>query len=297
MKNNKYYTELVSVFSAISENEISSRDKLQMPCNQNIYAELWFATQNFINYFALASKSHRSSKGGYVVGNAEKVRTLVSRGIELEDIRRNILTHVLNKMDYILAQPIEKQINYTYHVINNCVYDEFRKLPPADVAVVSLHDKIKGKNVSTEDTTELQDFISDHTTPEDEIVARETLNEILMTRKAKVLDEITLLASKPAEIFVRLCSKHLDMKPAAIANLLFEKGVTASFATVLMLVSDKYDIPLDMIRNHLTNKAITEEAVKLDTNDESKVSAQISRLVYRADKRLKKQTYFERSRV
>lgn len=285
MTANKHYTRFAAVLSTINEEGISPLDKLQTPCNEAIYAELWLAVQGFINHYVLRSKSHLNLKGELVEGNADKVRLLVSRGVELEDIRGNILTHVLCKMDYILAQPIEKQINYTYRMINNCVYDEFRKLPPADVIVVSLHDKVKGRNISSEDASELQDFISDPNTPEDEITARETVNEVFMTRRTEVLNEIVLLSNKPAEVFVCL-SKHLGMKPAAISDMLMKKGVTASFAAVLMSISDKFDIPLGEIRNHLANKDITEESVKLDTNDGSKVSAQISRLVYRAGKRL-----------
>ena len=173
-------------------------------------------------------------------------------------------------------------------MINNCVYDEFRKLPPADMVVVSIHDKVKGNNNSSKNTSELQDFISAPTTPEDELIAKETLQEIFAAAQAEVLEEIARLANKPAEVFVHMCSKHLNMKPAAIAELLFKNGPAASFATMLMSISNKFNIPLDEIRSHLGHKVITEASVKLDTNDESDVRAQVSRLAYRASKRLKK---------
>lgn len=289
MTTNKHYKRFTSILSTINLKGISTAEELCAPCNEGIYAELWLAAQNFINYFALASKSHRNSKGEYVKGNADKVRTLVSHGLDLEDIRGDILVHILSKMNRILSQPPEKQANYVYKTINNCIYSQLRKLSPADVVVVSLQDKVKRSDASGENASEIQDFIADFNTPEDEIVAKETVNEIFMNKRAEVLNEITFLANKPTEVFVRLCSKHLGMKPAAIAELLLKKGVTTSFSMVLMFVSDKFDISLGEIYNHLTNKAITEESVKLDTNDKTQISAQISRLVYRADRRLSKQ--------
>lgn len=287
MKTNKHYERLRTILSVINERGISSTSELQKPCHNKIYAELWFAVQGFINYCALCSKTHFNSERKQVHGNSEKIRALRSSGFEVEDIQGDILVHVFSKMDMILKQPFEKQINYTYRIINNCIYDQFRKLPPIGMSVVSLNDKIKGKNISPEDACEIQDLVADYNTPEDQTIAWETVNEIYEAKRASIFNEIALLYQKPSEVFVQLCSKHLNMKPAAITKLLLDKGVTESFTIVLIAVANEFSIPLNSLRNALKNKVVSEESLKLDTKDESKVSAQVSRLIYRAGKRLK----------
>ncbi|WP_434309867.1 hypothetical protein [Hominifimenecus sp. rT4P-3] len=286
MTNQKHCERLEAVLSSISEQGIRTIAELKHPGNETLYAELWLAVQNFINFYALYSKSHYNAQKERVEGNAEKIRTLLSRGVLLEDIRSNILVHLLSKFDLVLAQPVEKQKNYCYRIVNNCVIDEFRKLPPAGIDVVSLHDKVKGGKVSSDDACELQNFIADPNTPEEEYLARERVKEIFAAKKEDLLNEITLLAKKPAEVLVRLCSKHLNMKPAAISALLMENGAAAAYAKVLKAVSEKYHVDLDAIRELVSSNAITQDSFKLDTIDEAKVSAQISRLAYRAEHRL-----------
>lgn len=287
MTNQKHCERLEAVLSSISKQGIQTIAELKRPDNEALYAELWLAVQNFINFYALYSKSHYNAQKERVEGNAEKIRTLLSRGVLLEDIRGNILVHLLSKFDLVLAQPVEKQKNYCYRIVNNCVINEFRKLPPAGMDVVSLHDKIKGGKASSDDACEVQNFIADPNTPEEEYMARERVKELFTAKREELLKEITLLAKKPAEVLVRLCSKHLNMKPAAISALLIENGATTAYAKVLRAVSEKYHVDLDTIRKLVASNAITQESLKLDTADETKVSAQISRLVYRAEHRLR----------
>ena len=286
MNINKYYSRFASVLSIINQHSITSKEELDAPCNEALCVDLWYAAQDFINHYALASKTHRNSKSEIVEGNAEKIRTLVSRGFDLNDIRGDILAHVFSKMDHILAQPLEKQVFYVYRTINNCVYDQLRKLPPTGVVVMSLQDKVKGADASSENGSEIQDFIADPNTLEDEVIAKETVNELYLVKKAEIIREISLLADRPAEVLARLCAKHLAMKPAAIARMLAEYGASTAYAKALMSVADKFGIQADEIRKPLSFKAITDESLKLDTGDENQISAQVSRLVYRADKRL-----------
>ena len=297
MITNKHANRYAAVLTKINEKAICSYAELSNPVYEGLCEELWFATQNFINFCALTSKSSRNCKGERIDGNAERIRVLISQGIELDDIRSEILVHVISKMDYILKQPIEKQVNYTYRMVNNCVYDAFGKLPPADIKLVSLNDQVLGKSNSEEDNSELQDFISDGISAEDEVVAQETVVEKILAKKtedevrakelkASIIKEISLLAQKPAEVFVRLACKHLALKPAKVATMLMEKGAVTAYAEVINMISKNYHISLSDIRFALGANMITDKALKVDTGDENKVRAQISRLTYRAEKNL-----------
>lgn len=294
MTSNKHADRFSAVLTMVNNMAISSYEELNKPTNENLYTELWLATQNFINYYALTSKSSRNYKGERIDGNAEKVRALIARGADLDDIRSEILVHVISKLDYILKQPIEKQVNYTYRMINNYVYSELRKMPPADIKLVSLQDQVSGNSNSDDDTSELQDFISNGISAEDEVLAWETVREKFSARKVEeseqrtsILKEISCLSEKPAEVFVRLSCKHLALKPAKVAEMLMEKGAVTAYAEVISLISKNYNIRLSDIRLAMGASVITDESLKLDSRDVSKVRAQISRLTYRAEKSLK----------
>lgn len=293
MTSNKHANRYAAVLTMVKNQAISCYDELNSPKYEFLYTELWLATQNFINFYALASKSSRNSKGERIDGNAERVRALISHGVELDDIRSEVLVHVLSKMDYILKQPIEKQVNYTYRMINNYIYTELRKLPPANIKLLSLQDQVAGSRNADDDTSELQDFISNSISAEDEVLARETVREMFNTRKVEeseqkisILKEISRLSEKPAEVFVRLACKHLAMKPAKVAEMLMEKGAVTAYTEVINLISKKYHILLSDIRFALGANEITDKSLKVDSGDESKVRAQISRLTYRAEKNL-----------
>lgn len=287
MKNKNYGKEFAAALLTIHEKGIQSLDQLKLPCNQESYEKLCLTARDFICYHALYSKSHGSSKGKCLQGNQAKIRALLSRGMELEDIRSDVFVYVISKLDYILSQPIEKQANYTYCVINNYILSKFKELPPANITVMSLNQQVRGQYLTSDNPSEIQDFIATLDTAESEVIAKETAEEYAMAQKTKILEEIMGLSQRPAEVFMRLCV-YLRKKPADIAELLMEKGLVQSYVAVLAATAQKYHIPFAVMGECLGKNAICQETFKLNTKDKTQISAQVSRLIYRANKRLQK---------
>lgn len=287
-KDNKHIENLNDRFYAVKETGVTTLKELQEPEFAALYTGLWLAAKSFINYCALCSKSRVNSKGKRIEGNAAKVRILVSCGFDIEDIRGNVLCRVFDKMDHILAQPHEKQLAYTYKIINNYINDELRKIAPYDVIVpvVPFDGEIKGKN--GEDTYKLYDVIAAPDTVEDVFMAKETVREFIAARKNAVLNEIACLAKRPAEVFVHLCSKQLGMKTAAIRQMLIEHDLDECFAIALIGTAENNGIPVTELRAQLANAALDREMFKLDTCDEKKVLNKLYKLTHKANEHLKR---------
>lgn len=299
MTNNKHYERLASILSTIEEKGISTAYDLKAPKNKALWDELYFATQDFINYYALASKTSKNKKGDIVPGNTDKVKFLAEEGgMELYDIQMDILLHVIKKIDYVLAQsPVAKKTSYAYKIVNNEVNSMLRKLPP--VVLVPWGTPINSD--TNEDGAVLADIVGDDTTynPERLYFKRETINELKKELKAKkareqaekretILNEITILNKRPSEVLCRLACTHLSMKPRELAVLIIDKGCELAYAEIIFEVAKQNRIELSEIRNIIAGYELTAESVKADTNSAEQVAGQISRLVYRADKRLGK---------
>lgn len=298
MTNNKHYERLASILSTIEEKGISTADELKTLQNRALWDELYFATQDFINYYALASKTSKNKKGDIVPGNADKVKFLTEEGgTEFYDIQMDILLHVIKKMDYVLAQsPVAKKISYAYKIVNNEVNSMLRKLPP--VALVPWDTPINSD--TNEDGAVLADIIGDDTyNPESLYFECETINELkkelktkqareLAEKKESILHEVALLSKRPAEVMVRLACTHLCMKPRKLARLIIDKGCELAYAEIIFEVAKQNHIEFSEIRNIIAGHELTAESVKADTNSAEQVAGQISRLVYRADKHLNK---------
>lgn len=298
MTNNKHYERLASILSTIEKEGISTAYDLKAPKNKALWDELYFATQDFINYYALASKTSKNKKGDIVPGNTDKVKFLTEEGgMELYDIQMDILLHVIKKMDYVLAQsPVAKKTSYAYKIVNNEVNSMLRKLPP--VVLVPWDTPINSD--TNEDGAVLTDIVGDDTyNPERLYFERETINELKKELKAKkareqaekrktILNEITILNKRPSEVLCRLACTHLSMKPRELAGLIIDKGCELAYAEIIFEVANQNHIELSEIRNIIVGYELKAKSVKADTNSAEQVAGQISRLVYRADKRLGK---------
>lgn len=265
-----------------------------------LYTEFWLALQGFC-HFALLSKTGGKNRDGEILpGNAGKIEALENRGAATRDeVETDCLIKIIEKLDLVLRQPIEKQKNYCYTICNNMVNDCFRKLPPDDFKCVPLNETITGARVEAEDTYTYENIIADDTyNPERLQIERETVRELRQELQAKrareqaesreaILREVALLSKRPAEVLVYLCSK-LGMKSAAIAEFIIENGAVTSYAKVLMRVSDQFCIPLSQLQDHMKNSEIAEKDLKLDTKDEGKVMDQVYHLKSRAKKRIDK---------
>lgn len=279
-------TAFVNILNSIHEEGINTKDALT--ANQHLYNEFGAALMDFC-HFALLSN-----------GNIRKIDELEKRGVATRaDLESDCVMKIIEKLDRILHQPIEKQKNYCYTVCNHLLDDCF-DLPQNKFTTVSLDSTIKGTSVDAEDAYTWLDTIGNDTyNPERMHIERETVRELKKELKAKqareqaekkeaILHEVALLSKRPAEVMVRLACTHLSMKPRELAGLIIDKGCELAYAEIIFEVAKQNRIELSEIRSIIAGHELTAESVKADTNSAEQVAGQISRLVYRADKRLSK---------
>jgi hypothetical protein len=266
---------------------------------EQLYADFWLALQDFCHY-ALLSKTGRKSKDGEIgLGNAGSVALLESLGVNTrEDLEADCMIKVVDKLDNVLRNPIEKQKNYCYTMINNMVADCFRNLRKNDIKIVSLNETIEGNGIAEEDAYTLEDTIADYTyEPETLHEQSDTIKELSEKLKAKrahevaekreaILHDLTELKDCPAQWMAWLACTHLGLKSREVTSRIMERGTSAAFAELNLEVAVKNNIEPSCITDVLAGCEPTEKSVKADTNDPKQISAQISRLAYRAGKHL-----------
>lgn len=292
-------TAFVNILNTIHEVGIATKATLM--ADQLLYTEFWFALTEFCHFALLSKTSGKNAEGEILPGNYGKIDVLEIRGATTRDeIETDCVIKIIEKLDLVLRQPIEKQKNYCHTICNNMVNDCFRKLPPDNFKIVSLNSTIEGTNIAAEDAYTYEDIIADDTyNPERLHVEHETVMELekqlktkqareLAEKKKSILHEVALLSKHPAEVLVRLACTHLCMKPRELASLIIDKGCELAYAEIIFEVTKQNHIELSKIRNIIAGHALTAESVKADTNSAEQVAGQISRLVYRADKRLSK---------
>lgn len=288
-------TNFVNILNTIHEAGIATKAALMN--DYLLYTEFWLALTEFCHFALLSKTSGKNAEGEILPGNSGKIEALEIRGaITRDEIEPNCVIKIVEKLDLILRQPIEKQKNYCYAICNNMVNDCFRKLPPDDFKIVSLNSTIEGTSVAAEGAYTYEDIIADDTyNPERLHIERETVKELkakqakeLAEKKESILHEVVLLSKRPAEVMVRLACTHLCMKPRELASLIIDKGCELAYAEIIFEVAKQNHIELSKIRNIIAGHELTAESVKADTNSAEQVAGQISRLVYRADKRLSK---------
>lgn len=158
---------------------------------QSLYTEFWFELKDFCHFALLSKTIGKNSKGEILLGNTEKIEMLECRGaITRDEIEIDCAIKIIEKLDLVLHQPIEKQKNYCYAICNNMVNDCFRKLPPDDFKIVSLNSMIEGTSIAPEDTYTYEDIITDDTyNPERVYFERETIKELKKELEAKEATE------------------------------------------------------------------------------------------------------------
>lgn len=289
----------VNILNTIHKEGITSKAVLM--ADQLLYTDFWFALKDFCHFALLSKTGGKNNKGEILPGNSGKIDALEIRGVTTRDeIETDCVIKIIEKLDLVLRQPIEKQKNYCYTICNNMVNDCFRRLPPNDFKVVPLNGTIEGTGIDAEDAYTYEDVIPDFTYDPDRVFSeKETIKELTKELRAKqareqtekkesILHEIALLSKRPAEVMVRLACTHLGMKPRELANMIISKGCELTYAEVIFDVAKKNNIELASIRNIIADHKVTAESVKADTNEHDAVAGQISRLVYRADKRINK---------
>ena len=289
-----------NILNTIHQKGITSKASLM--ADQQLYASFWLAAQDFAT-FCLFSKTGKTTKAGkQLAGNNIKVDILEAHGITTrEDITMDCVVRMVEYAENMLQKPtVAYMKNYANSIVNSVVNTIYRVLPPNDFKIVSLNSTIEGTSVAAEDAYTYEDIIADDTyNPERLHVECETVKELekelktkqsreLAEKKESILREVALLSKRPAEVMVRLACTHLSMKPRELAGLIIDKGCEFAYAEIIFDVAKQNRIEISEIRNIIADHELTAESVKADTNSAEQVAGQISRLVYRADKRLSK---------
>lgn len=289
-------TTFVTILHTLHRQGITTREALM--ADQTQYTRFWLALQEFCHFALLSRTSGKNVRGEIRPGNTAKIEWLESRGLTTRaELETDCMIRIMEKLDLVLRQPLEKQKNYCYVICNHLVNDCFRTLPPDEGKVISLNDTLPGNRVAAEEACSYGDILPDDTyNPERLYIEEETIRELrawqrsaLAKQKENVLREVCLLSKYPAEVMVRLACKYLGMKPRELAGLITEMGYEPAYAKIILAVSRQNGMEPSEIRAILADQMGNPEAVKADSHRVEQVSGQISRLLYRAGKRLVKE--------
>ena len=291
-------TTFVNILNTVHQEGISTREVLM--ADPALYDAFWFALKDFCHFALLSKTGGKNADGETLPGNSAKIDMLEALGAATRDaIETDCMIKVIDKLDLVLRQPLEKQKNYCYVICNNMVNDCLRKLPSDGMQIVSLNAARKGRSADSADTYTYEDILGENTyEPARLYLTRETLRTFQEERLAQLakeraekhdtmLRELTLLGKHPSEALCRLACTHVSMKPRELAGLILDKGCKPAYAWVLSKAAKQSNLTLPEIRSIVADHPLTAESVKADTQDPEQIACQISRLVYRAGKRLK----------
>ena len=267
----------INILNTIHEEGITTKAALM--ADQLLYTNFWFAVKDFCHFALLSKTGGKNAEGEILPGNSGKIDVLETRDATTrEELETDCIIKIIEKLDLVLRQPIEKQKNYCYAISNNMVNDCFRKLPPDDFKIVPLNSTIEGTSVAAEDAYTYEDIIADDTyNPERIHVEHETVRELKKGLKAKlareqaekketILREVALLSKRPAEVMVRLACTHLNMKPRKLAGLIIDKGCELAYSEIIFEVAKHNGIEISEIRSIIAGHKLAAESIKADTN-------------------------------
>ena len=270
-----------------------------------LYTEFWLALKSFCRLALLSKTSGKNAQGEPLPGNAVKIDVLEARGAAARDeLETDCAIRIIEKLDLVLRQPLEKQKNYCHAICNNLTSDYFRRMP-REITFVPLNGTVVGTDADHSYTYE--DVIGDDTyDPERMRVQRETLMELRKKLKDKqasaraekreaILNEAARLSKRPAEVLCFTSGLFHDdsvsmpkLTPKAVDSAYTFSGCDSTFAKILFAAAKQNGIELSQIRSIIADHRLTEKSLKADTNSAEQVAGQISRLVYRANKHLSK---------
>lgn len=284
------------VLNSIHDQGITTKDALM--ANEALCADFWLASRDFAR-FALLSRNGKTARDGRrLCGNTAKVDFLESLGVTTrEDLLMDCVTRIVEKADLVLAKPtVAYMRNYVYSIVNSVVNTLLRKQSAQNLRFVSLDGVVDAARSAEEDGYTYLDVIADDTyAPERLHLERESVLELQARLEAKragardaLLSEVSALASRPPEALARLGLTHLGMKPREMTALLLEKGCQTACDQVIAQAARVNRIEPLRLSALLDASKLTADAFKADTNDPEAVAGQLSRLAYRAGKRLGK---------
>lgn len=136
-----------AILNTIHTQKITTKEELV--ASPDLYTNFWMATKNFVRFVCCTKTNGEECESKEFAGNAEKVEFLEAKGVATrEDIYAGCVIKIIDKLDLVLREPIEKQRNYCCGICNELVDDYMKLIPPADVEVISLQDETKRKRDS-----------------------------------------------------------------------------------------------------------------------------------------------------
>ena len=273
----------VNILNTIHDMGITTKAGLMV--DQLLYTEFWFALKDFCHFALLSKTSGKNAKGEILPGNTGKIDVLEIRSATTRDeIETDCAIKIIEKLDLVLRQPIEKQKNYCYTICNNMVNDCFRRLPPDDFKIVSLNGTIEGTSVAAEDAYTYEDIIADDTyNPERLHVEHETIKELKKEKQAAeiLMNYCTSMGKYFADqsaidtlMDVAIDSQNsVDEKAAEIIPDLAEEASTVTGETTDEFLkgfheSEEYAAALVAYRNRLETESRILEETDPETPDE-----------------------------
>ncbi|MBE6719068.1 MAG: hypothetical protein E7571_00230 [Ruminococcaceae bacterium] len=289
---NENCTNFVNTLNTIAKKGITTREELL--ADPLLYTNMFYATERYIKYYVLMSKTHKKKNGVVVNGNLEKVRFITENSsYEREDIEMECLAKVMENIEKAFAKPLNGQAWYIFNICSNVVNDYLREI---DLGMVWLDKTVEVHTNSDDKPSTIGEMTPDNTyNPEKTFIDNETIKELTGMLKEKqrndaelkrntILQEIEVLSLKPAEVFANL-TVHLNMKNRDVCSLLLDKGAVAACDEILNNISREFEIK--NINEYVNTASISDKLFKVDSNDPKKVGHQISELRSRAKSKLK----------
>ena len=289
------HTSFINILNKLYDKGITNHKELMS--HKDLYNELWFTTNDFVT-FALNSKTGKKNSNGEIApGNITKVESLIKSGITTnEDIHFECVTKIIVSLNLVLKQnPVSKQHNYCYKIVNNVVNTQLNKLPPENIQVVYFQDTIKDNTAASDKPRLYEDIIGDSSFNGEHLyIERESLLEYLkiykkekeMKRKLFIRNIMTL-SQNPTEAFVYIGCTFLGIKPRELTSLIIDNGCENAYAQILFDAAKKNKMSITQLRFILKNNMVSNILLKANTMDKDIIAAQISRLAYRANERIK----------
>ena len=295
--NSTFCDRFVNIRNTIHQEGITTKDMLMK--NHALYADFWLALQDFCHFALLSKTSAKNAQGEIRPGNTGKIDLLERYGVTTrKEIECDSMIRIISKLDKVLSQPIEKQKNYCYTIVNNIVNDQFRRHSPKDFRFVSFDEPVEGKSTTRDRVLTYADLLSDETYhPERILCEKETLlalraeltlkqEQEQAEKKETILQEMSSLCTRPAEVMARLAVNHLGMKSRDVADLILDRGCKPAYDQILSDTARRNRISLDTLLHYMEGRELNPETVRAASRDRKVISDQVSRLVYRAEHHL-----------
>ena len=258
---NKYYNAFERDLTVLFQKGIHTLDKLQTRENEVLYEKLWLSSAAFITNVAFRSSTNRY-----------RIPRLITLGVDNEDLQMDTLLHFFNKIDLVLAKPLQAQLPYVFTLVTNFLIDRFHKRLKEVGRTVSIDDNLTGD--ADDNAFEIQ--IADP-------VANTESNYLA---KEKVVSIISLLTSKPSELLAYISCNLLRHKPSYVASKLFAYGISKVLENTLWDISAEYDLDTYDLKQILANDY--SNAFNVQGLCEKEISAQVSRYLYLSNQKVRK---------